>query len=220
MKQLFTFLFVLSALSILAQNRFTNDYELRKIYGFEYERMSDSLLPYLKNEQHKHHYTAIKSVASVQDTLLAIQLIFLLEKEKEDTVKHALINSLSQLDCYTSYWALFNYYTKCNSSNLKSVCLSAIGKIAQTDVTELYTISFSMNHKPEITFINNWLKGLYLAKRRKKIDSKKNNKQLLNYLDTILQNNLGNSDEVNFYYSKLVIYLQSLLLKYKNYRKK
>jgi cyclophilin family peptidyl-prolyl cis-trans isomerase len=188
---------------IYAQNIFSNNPELRKIYTFEYERMSDSLLPYLNNENHIYHYNAIKSVASVQDTGFANQLIFLLGNEKVDSMKVVLINSLSQLDCHSSFKALINYHSNCTLSQVKSVCLSAIGKVSKTDVTELYVHSFLTNQQPDKIFISAWLKGLYLAKRRKNIDLSKNNMQLLNLLDSIVAKNLGNMDEVNFYYSKL-----------------
>lgn len=208
MKKKFIFLFISVSLSAFAQNRFTKDAELRKIYGFEYERMSDSIKPYINSLNPKYRYEAIKSMASVQDTGIVNQLLLLLESEKTDSVKLAIINSLSQLDCKLSFNGLLNYYEKLPASSIKWATLASIGKVSQSNVSQFFLNSFSDNNKPDSFFVSNWLRGLYLAKRRKQLDWDKNNQTILKCLETILEKNWGDASEVNFYYSKIVNYAQ------------
>ena len=71
--------FVLVSFDIsFSQNRFSNDAILRKIYGYEYDRKSDSLLEFLDHTNAAHRYAAIQSIASVQDTSIAQKLLQML----------------------------------------------------------------------------------------------------------------------------------------------
>jgi len=204
MKFIYTFYFLFISFIVIGQNNFSRDEELRKIYTYEYERLNDSLLPYLNSNNNTYRYMAIKSMASVQDTSTAPILSKILIDEKIDSFKLALIYSLSQLDCYFSFNTLMNYYSNCPISNIKYTCLAAIGKIAKKDLTDFYIHSFNNSIKSNTNYIANWLKGVYLAKRNKQIDLEKNKQQLIQILNSIVDSNLGKSNEVNYYYSKLV----------------
>lgn len=198
-------LFLLFTLSLsFSQNRFSNDAGLRKIYGFEYDRQSDSLTSFLDSKYQLYRYTAIQSVASVQDTAIAKKLIQMLEAEQTDSVKLALIYSLSQLDCNTSFLGLKKYYETSNKSNVKWACLEAAGKVSKQDMTDFYSQSIKENTKPDQKFLSYWLKGLYLAKRRKHIDLNSDNQALKTSLQKIIEENLGATDEVNYYYAKIM----------------
>jgi cyclophilin family peptidyl-prolyl cis-trans isomerase len=197
--------FVLVSFDIsFSQNRFSNDAILRKIYGYEYDRKSDSLLAFLDHTNAAHRYAAIQSIASVQDTSIAQKLLQMLVAEKIDSVKLALIYSLSQLDCYGASNGLTKYEATYAPSIVKWACLEAIGKVSKYDITDFYIQSFDANAKPDKVFISNWLKGLYLANRRKHIDLNKEKGQLTNHLNKILEGHIGNPDEVNYYYSKIM----------------
>ena len=76
--------------NVTAQNKFSKDATLRKIYGFEYNRLSDSLLPYFLDKNQQYRYAAIRAVASVQDTMLAPPLIKMMSTEKNDSVQLAI----------------------------------------------------------------------------------------------------------------------------------
>ncbi len=205
MKRIIFSLLFLCFISIsFSQNRFSNDFVLRKIYGFEYERQTDSLLVFLKSDNQTYRYAAIQGISSVQDTLTAPLLLQLLAAEKVDSVKLALISSLGQLDCNASFNGLLEYEKSVAPSFVKWACLEAIGKVCKQDVTEFYNQSFTANAKPDNVFLSNWLKGLYLAKRRKQVDLNKENGKLTLYLNGIFEANIGITDEVNYYYSKLV----------------
>ncbi len=206
MKTAFTsiFLFLIYCCVSFSQNRFSNDAILRKLYGFGYERYTDSLMPFLDHTNITYRYAAIQSMASVQDTTVAQKFLQMLESEKVDTVKLAIIYSLSQLDCYTAYFGLIKYEKTCAPSAIKWACLEAIGKIAKFDVTDFYIQKFADNPKPDKVFINKWLKGLYLAYRRKHIELNKDKGQLTINLDKIIDSNIGHPDEVNYYYSKIM----------------
>jgi cyclophilin family peptidyl-prolyl cis-trans isomerase len=204
MRIIFSVLFLCFISNSYSQNRFSNDVVLRKIYGFEYERQTDSLLVFLKSDNQIYRYAAIQSMASVQDTITANFLLEMLRAEKVDSVKLALIYSLSQLDCNSSFIGLLTYEKTSAPSFLKWACLEAIGKVCKQDVTEFYSQSFTANAKPDKVFVSYWLKGLYLAYRRKQIDLNKENGKLTLNLNGIFEDNIGNTDEVNYYYSKLV----------------
>jgi hypothetical protein len=179
MKRIIFSLLFLCFISIsFSQNRFSNDVTLRKIYGFEYERQSDSLLVFLKSDNQIYRYAAIQGMASVQDTITAQLLLQMLAAEKVDSLKLALIYSLSQLDCNASFNGLLQYEKSVAPSFVKWACLEAIGKVCKQDVTEFYNQSFTANAKPDNVFLSNWLKGLYLAKRRKQVDLNKENGKL------------------------------------------
>lgn len=206
MKTVFTLLYILliSITFCFSQNRFSDDAMMRKIYTLEYERKSDSLVVFFKSESQKYSYAAIKSIASVQDTTVADKLLQMLIAEKVDSIKTAIIYSLSQLDCNASFFGILAYESACTSSSIKWACLEAIGKVSKQDLTDFFVKKFKANAKPEQIFISNWLKGLYLSKRRKNIDLYKDNEQLLKCLNTIIDQHLGRTDEVNYYYSKII----------------
>lgn len=187
-----------------SQNRFSNDAVLRKIYGFEYERNSDSLKLYFNSEVPKYKYAAIQGMASVQDTSIAPQLLQMLSTEKVDSVKLAIIYSLSQLDCYTSYLGILKYEASLVPSSIKWASLEAIGKLCKDDVTVIFNKRFTSTSKPDQAFISHWLKGLYLAKRRKHIDLNSGEENIESCLNKIKDQDLGKPDEVNYYYSKLI----------------
>ena len=204
MKIPFALFFMLGMNMLLAQNRFTSDATLRQIYGYEYERKIDSLIPYLSSKNNLYRFAAIQSMSSVQDTNAVPFLLQMLALEKVDSCKLALIFSISQHDCDTAFKGLINYYKNCSQAAIKIVCLEAIGKVSKIDVTDLYIQSFALSNLPDETFLHYWLKGLYLAKRRKHIDLNKEKEQLSKCLETILQNNTGATDEINYYYSKIM----------------
>ena len=198
-------LFFIFSVSILsAQNKFSNDALLRKIYNYEYNRQTDSLLPFLNHTNQLYRYAAIKGMSSVQDTNVVSKLLQMLAVENLDSIKMALIYSLGQHDCYVAYHGLKSYYENSLPTAVKWACLEAIGKIAKDDVTDFYAQAFTINTKPDAFFISKWLRGLYLAKRRKQIQIEKNNEQILKCLNKLLENNLGNTNEVNYCYAKIM----------------
>lgn len=198
------FFFWISISFSLSQNRFSNDAVLRKIYSYAYDRKSDSLLEFLAHPNDAYRYATIQGIASVQDTTAAKKLLQLLASERIDSVKLAIIYSLSQLDCNTAFSGLIKYETTCAPSEVKWACLAAIGKVSTYDLTDFFAKSYATNAKPDNIFISYWLKGLYLANRKKHIDLHKNKEQLANYLNKILDHHMGHPDEVNYYYSKIM----------------
>jgi cyclophilin family peptidyl-prolyl cis-trans isomerase len=198
------FFFWISFSFSFSQNRFSNDAVLRKIYGYAYDRKSDSLLEFLAHPNNSYRYASIQGIASVQDTTAAKMLLQLLASERVDSVKLAIIYSLSQLDCNTSYLGLIKYEATCAPSQAKWACLEAIGKVSIYDLTDFYNQKFADNPKPDNVFISYWLKGLYLSNRRKHINLYKNKEQLTTYLNKILDSNMGHPDEVYYYYSKIM----------------
>jgi cyclophilin family peptidyl-prolyl cis-trans isomerase len=196
-------LLMLSA-NVTAQNKFSKDATLRKIYGFEYNRLSDSLLPYFLDKNQQYRYAAIRAVASVQDTMLAPPLIKMMSTEKNDSVQLSIINSLSQLDCYTAYYFLLEYYNKCANMKVKNACMASIGKLAKHDVTDFYINNYNQNQIKDEHYLMPWLKGLYLAKRRKQVDLEKNNRTLAKHVDSLLENNLGSAELINYYCHKIM----------------
>ncbi|MFN7690930.1 MAG: hypothetical protein ACK5QU_07600 [Bacteroidota bacterium] len=138
MKVFSCILFIIISASGIAQNKFSKDATLRKIYGFEYNRLSDSLLPYFLDKNQQYRYAEIGAGACVQDTMLAPPLIKMMSTEKNDSVQLSIINSLSQLDCYTAYYFLLEYYNKCANMKVKNACMASIGKLAKHDVTDFY----------------------------------------------------------------------------------
>lgn len=203
MKPVVTFIFILVLSCCFAQNRFSNDAVLRKIYGFEYDRKGDSLVPFLKSDNRTYRYVAIQSFASVQDTNYTTALVHMLALEKVDSVKLALIYSISQMDCSTAFKGLFSYYEACNQQELKWACMEALGKISQYSISDLFASAYSSQPKPNASFAAHWLKGMYLAKRRKHIDLHQHNEQLLHQLDALLELNYLPADVVSYYYSKI-----------------
>ena len=201
---IFSILFFCFISISFSQNRFSNDAVLRKIYGFEYERQSDSLLVFLKSNNQIYKYAAIQGMASVQDTTKANLLLQMLASEKVDSLKLALIYSLSQLDCNASFNGLLQYEKTASASIVKSACLEAIGKVSQHDVTDFFSQSFIANAKPSNDFLSYWFKGVYLAKRRKKVDLNKGNENLTKCIDKIIETHIGKADEVNYYYDKIM----------------
>jgi cyclophilin family peptidyl-prolyl cis-trans isomerase/HEAT repeat protein len=204
MKSTLILIFLFTISISFSQNRFSNNNVLRKIYGFEYERQTDSLLAFLESDSQKVRYAAIQGIASVQDTTLAPKLLQMLDLEKVDSTKLALIYSLSQLDCNSAFYGLIKYESNCAPSAIKWACLAAIGKIYKQDATDFFLGKFKAYHKLGNVFINQWLKGLYLAKRRNQIDIYKGNENLATCLNAILEDNLEHTDEINYYYSKIM----------------
>lgn len=187
-----------------SQNRFSNEANLRKIYGFEYERKMDSLLPFLNSKNANYRFVAIQSIAAVQDTNVTMLLLQMLSIEKVDSVKLALIYSLGQLDCKASFYGLLNYQKTCTPGIVKWACLEAIGKVSKQDVSDFFTQSFLANTKPSNDFLTYWFKGVYLAKRRKNIDLNQGKENLTICIDKIIETHLGKADEVNYYYAKIM----------------
>jgi cyclophilin family peptidyl-prolyl cis-trans isomerase len=201
-KKYSTIFFLFFSLFSFAQNRFSNDSLLRKIYNAEYERKIDSIIPFLTSQNNFYRYAAIQSISSIQDTSMAKKLIDLLALEKVDSLKMMLVNSLSQLDCYVAFYGLKNFYSMTSNQKLKMVCIAAIGKVSKHDVTVLFIESFNSLNKKDELFIGAWLKGVYLSQRRKNIDV--NQSKIADYLNQILENYWGKPDEVNYYYSKII----------------
>ncbi|MFN7690213.1 MAG: hypothetical protein ACK5QU_03940, partial [Bacteroidota bacterium] len=54
------------------------------------------------------------------------------------------------------------------------------------------------------SYLEAWLKGLYLAKRRKQVDLEKNNRTLAKHVDSLLENNLGSAQLINYYCHKIM----------------
>jgi len=204
MNKYFILLLLLIASFSFSQNRFSKDVTLRKIYGFEYDRQSDSLKPYLDHSNKSYLFAAIQAVSSIQDTAVAQKILEMLNTEKIDSVKLALIYSLSQLDCKVAFKGLNLYYPSHKKEKVGWACIEAIGKISKVDVTDFFNQSFSSQKKHDTPFLSYWLKGLYLAKRRKNIDMNKDNEQLVHHLKYIIDNQIGRADEVNYYYSKIM----------------
>jgi cyclophilin family peptidyl-prolyl cis-trans isomerase len=204
MRIIISALFLLASILCFSQNKYSHDATLRKIYEFEYERNSDSLLPFLKNSNQWYRFATIKSISSVQDTNFTPILLEMLHNENVDSIKLAMIYSISQLDCYTAYNGLLKYFQTSTKPNIKNACLEAIGKVSKRDLTGFYYESFTANNKADNNYLSAWMRGVYLAKRRKNIDLHKSNQSLELCLNKILENFLGLPDEVNYYYSKLM----------------
>jgi cyclophilin family peptidyl-prolyl cis-trans isomerase len=204
MKKYFTIVLLLSFYLCVAQNRFSNDVTLRAIYNFEYERYSDSLVSFFNHENVKYRYAAIQAVSSVQDTSQTKQLLQMLSLENVDSIRLALITSLSQLDCKASFDGLNDYYQRHKNEKASWACIEAIGKISKNEVTDFFIQSFDAQQKHEDMFVKYWLKGLYLAKRRNNIDLKKFNSKLESNLQFLLEHQSGLASELNYYYARII----------------
>ncbi|MEX0596370.1 MAG: HEAT repeat domain-containing protein, partial [Candidatus Paceibacterota bacterium] len=100
---------ILSCFNINAQNRFSNDAELRKMYTFQYNHETDSLKKYLVHPNSEYREAACLAFASVQDSNAIVPLFNLLISEKEKQVRKAILFSLGQMKSLQNI-NFFKYY--------------------------------------------------------------------------------------------------------------
>ncbi len=155
---------------IFAQNRFSNDATLRKIYTFQYNQNSDSLKQYFTHQNPIYREAACLAFASVQNEEIVMELLFLLMNENNVKVRKAIIYSLGQLSSTQASEVLLRCFDNETDTLNQALCLEAIAKTCKVSskINTLFKFyQFNPSNKPAI--ISYW-RALYFAKRNKTID--------------------------------------------------
>ena len=159
------FLFFTSV--IFAQNRFSNDETLKKIYTFQYNQETDSLKKYFIHPNPVHREAAFLAFASVQDTNVVSELYDLLPLEKQAQVRKAIIYSLGQMNAWQNI-KLVPYFDLEQNWEVKGVCLEAIAKTSKKDLSDFFAKVqlFSQN----TDYMSSYWRALYFANKRKNLN--------------------------------------------------
>ena len=159
------FLFFTSV--IFAQNRFSNDETLKKIYTFQYNQETDSLKKYFNHPNPVHREAAFLAFASVQDTNIVSELFDLLPLEKQAQVRKAIIYSLGQMNAWQNI-KLVPYFDLEQNWEVKGVCLEAIAKTSKKDLSDFFAKVqlFSQN----TDYMSSYWRALYFANKRKNLN--------------------------------------------------
>ena len=162
------FLFFTSV--IFAQNRFSNDETLKKIYTFQYNQETDSLKKYFIHPNPVHREAAFLAFASVQDTNVVSELYDLLPLEKQAQVRKAIIYSLGQMNTWQNI-KLVPYFDLEQNWEVKGVCLEAIAKTSKKDLSDFFAKVqlFSQN----TDYMSSYWRALYFANKRKNLKSER-----------------------------------------------
>lgn len=185
-KILFCIVFILFN-HLNAQNRFSNDSMLRKIYSYQYNFETQHLIPYLTHKNPLYRKAASLAFASNQDSSIAPLLIKRLKSEKNMEIKKTIIYSLSQLNKQWITNDLISFYHSRKSKSIRPELLEAIAKTAHKN-----HLSFleKINLTPEDSFLfKSYVRAMYFIKRKKMLSD-----VLLNNVNYI--NQYSNSNEV------------------------
>ncbi|MDP2174929.1 MAG: peptidylprolyl isomerase [Bacteroidota bacterium] len=166
-KVLISILVLITSYSTYAQNRFTRDETLRKIYTFQYNQNTDSLITYFNDQNPVHREAACLAFASVQDSNAIIPLFNLLVSEKEVLVRKAILYSLGQMNAWQSFNGL-QYFSLEKDIETKGLCLETIAKTSKNDLNDFFV---NVELFPEnAVYMTSYWRALYFANRRKKIN--------------------------------------------------
>ena len=159
------FLFFTSV--IFAQNRFSNDATLRKIYTFQYNQESDSLKVYFTHQNQVYREAACLAFASVQDTNIVSELFGLLLLEKQAQVRKAIIYSLGQMNAWQNN-KLVQYFDIEQNLEVKGVCLEAIAKTSKKDLSDFF--ANVQLYSQNTDYMSSYWRALYFANKRKNLN--------------------------------------------------
>ena len=173
--------------SISAQNRFSKDSILRKIYAHQYNFETNELIPYLTHKNHIYRKAASIAFASNQDSNVAPLLIKRLKSDKNIEVKNAALYSLSQLNKTWITNELIKYYHSRKSKSVRPHLLEAIAKSSnKTHITFFENIKITPS---DSSIFKPYIRSMYFIKRKKML-----NDELIKNVNTIANNT--HSDEI------------------------
>ncbi len=171
----------------MAQNRFSNDSILRKIYTHQYHFESRELIPYLTHKNPIYRKAASIAFASNQDSSVAPLLMKKLKSDKNKEVKKAALYSLSQLNKPWITNELILFYFSRKSKAIRPDLLEAIAKNSmKKHVSFFENISISTK---DSSFFKSYIRAMYFVKRKKLLTD-----VLLNKVNDIAHN--SHSEEV------------------------
>ncbi len=153
-----------------AQNRFSNEATLRKIYTFQYNQETDSLKRLITHPNPIYREAACLAFASVQTIEIEADFLFLLMNEQNVQVRKAIIYSLGQLSSTQASEVLLRWFDKETDTLNQLFCLEAIAKTCKVSsmVNNLFkSYQYNTNNK---AFMLSYWRALYFAKRNKTID--------------------------------------------------
>jgi cyclophilin family peptidyl-prolyl cis-trans isomerase len=169
--KVFSLLFLLTICSGLnAQNKFTHDETLRKIYTFQYNQKTDSLITFFNHQNPVYREAACLAFASVQNEEVAVHFLFLLMNESQISVRKAIIYSLGQLTSTQASEVLLRWIDKETDTLNQALCLEAVAKTCKvgSKVNSMFKFyQFKTTNKAAV--LSYW-RALYFAKRNKTID--------------------------------------------------
>jgi cyclophilin family peptidyl-prolyl cis-trans isomerase len=166
-KTLFFLFFIFFTSVIFAQNRFSNDEELKRIYTFQYNQESDSLKVYFTHQNPIYREAACLAFASVQDTNIVSELFVLLPLEKQAQVRKAIIYSLGQMNAWQNY-KLVQYFDLEQNLEVKGVCLEAIAKTSKKDLSDFF--ANIQLYSQNTDYMSSYWRALYFANKRKNLN--------------------------------------------------
>jgi cyclophilin family peptidyl-prolyl cis-trans isomerase len=166
-KTLFFLFFIFFTSVIFAQNRFSNDEELKRIYTFQYNQESDSLKVYFTHQNPIYREAACLAFASVQDTNIVSELFGLLPLEKQAQVRKAIIYSLGQMNAWQNY-KLVQYFDLEQNLEVKGVCLEAIAKTSKKDLSDFF--ANIQLYSQNTDYMSSYWRALYFANKRKNLN--------------------------------------------------
>lgn len=158
---------VLSNNELNAQNRFSNDATLKKIYTFQYNQETDSLKKYFNHPNPVHREAAFLAFASVQDTNVVSELFDLLPLEKQAQVRKAIIYSLGQMNTWQNI-KLVQYFDLEQNWEVKGVCLEAIAKTSKKDLSDFFAKVQLFTQNTD--YMSSYWRALYFANKRKNLN--------------------------------------------------
>ena len=159
---------------------------VQKIFQYQDERLTDSLLSYFNNEEPKYKLLAIKSFASIKDSLAILPLINELKSSNENYRTAAAI-SLGQIGSSKAESALISAFIAVDSIgpyiNTNAAILEALGKCGSDSTLSL--LSNIKSYQGKDTLLN---KAQMLAFYRYALRGKFNPKSLIRIFQ-ILESN-------------------------------
>jgi cyclophilin family peptidyl-prolyl cis-trans isomerase len=170
LKILCLILISLSSFNLNAQNRFSNDATLKKIYTFQYNQETDSLKKHFLHPNPIYREAACLAFASVQNNEIEVDFLFLLMNEQSVQVRKAIIYSLGQLTSTQASEVLLRGFENETDTLNQLFCLEAIAKTCKVSsmVNKLFkNYQYNTNNK---AFMLSYWRALYFAKRNKTID--------------------------------------------------
>jgi len=152
----------------LAQNKFSNEPELQKIYTLQNQHKAAALSAYFNNDNLTLRNAAFLAFASLKDSSYVPVLLSFLTKKQDFECKKAIIYSLGQTPCHQSFLGLMRYYETERNVPLSGYCIEAIGKVSFGQLNGFFvSTEIQIDHQE---WMKNYWYGLYFAFKRKSID--------------------------------------------------
>lgn len=158
-------IFCILLTQVSAQNRFSRDAELRKIYTFQYNAQTDSLLPYFKSQNTEYAKTAILAFGNHKDTAVLDLLFQILTTNSNQELRTAAAFSIGQFRLEKNSEKLLKVFKSEKSEPVQFSILEALSKSGGKTATD-----FILAYKPKTTEQELvWLRALYLVSRQTEV---------------------------------------------------